>query len=135
MTDDNARLTRRTTLSVLAAATGLAASGLRPALATPLVSPDQALIDRVLRIFSNPHDARRVGFSCCAQEGYSSQNGLVESIFGSGRHRLAAVSDAEVHGWLQDKIRQDFTEGRTVRVGGWVLSGTEAQVYALASMT
>jgi len=58
----------------------------------------------------------------------------VDSIFGTERERLAAVTDpAQVHGWLRSRIREDFSAGRTVTVDGWVLADTEAKLYALAA--
>jgi hypothetical protein len=32
------------------------------------------------------------------------------------------------------RTRRDFAEGRTVRVEGWILSRTEARLYAIASL-
>ena len=39
------------------------------------------------------------------------------------------------NGSLDDQIRDDFASGRTVVVGGWVLSVTEARQAALFSLT
>jgi hypothetical protein len=39
------------------------------------------------------------------------------------------------HASLDDKIRNDFADGRTVLVDGWVLSLTEARQCALFSLT
>ncbi len=36
--------------------------------------------------------------------------------------------------WLEDRVRQEFSEGRTVLLNGWVLSVTEARQAALFSM-
>lgn len=119
--------------SGLAATTALTAMGL-PVQAAPLPSSDQTLASHALKIFSNPQSARRLGASCCAHEGYISQNILVQSVFGAERHRLATASHAEVRDWLHARIRQDFADGRTVTVGGWVLSETETKVYMLAFM-
>ena len=35
---------------------------------------------------------------------------------------------------LTDRIQQDFREGRTVQVDGWILSETEAKLCALVAM-
>jgi hypothetical protein len=42
--------------------------------------------------------------------------------------------DIHVSNWIEDKIRRDFIEGRTVVVDGWVLSETEACQCALLSL-
>ena len=36
--------------------------------------------------------------------------------------------------WIDDQVRDDFAEGRTLLVGGWVLSVTEARQCALFSL-
>ena len=55
----------------------------------------------------------------------------------------AAISDTERQGirlprfgraWIDDQVRDDFAAGRTVLVGGWVLSVTEARQCALFSL-
>ena len=46
-------------------------------------------------------------------------------------HRLPT---AEVRIILQNKIRNDFAAGRTVVVRGWLLSQTEARLYAIAAL-
>ena len=55
----------------------------------------------------------------------------------------AAISGTERQGirlpwvgraWIDDQVRDDFAEGRTVLVGGWVLSVTEARQCALFSL-
>lgn len=46
-------------------------------------------------------------------------------------HRLRT---AEIKIIMQDKIRGDFAAGRTVIVRGWLLSQTEARLYAIAAL-
>jgi hypothetical protein len=47
------------------------------------------------------------------------------------RHRLAVASVDELRAMLDAKIRADFTEGRTRRIDGWVLSETETRLFAI----
>ena len=35
---------------------------------------------------------------------------------------------------IEEEIREDYREGRVVRVSGWPLSVSEARIYALASL-
>lgn len=49
----------------------------------------------------------------------------------SGKRTLYAWSPER----LAALIQSDFAQGRTVRVEGWVLSRTEAQLYALTSLS
>jgi hypothetical protein len=85
-------------------------------------------------MFSNLHDACRVGMACQGRaELRLSKQALVASIFGAERERLAAVPETQVHGWLRSRIREDFRAGRTITVDGWVLASTEVKLYALAA--
>jgi hypothetical protein len=130
------KLTRRTALAGLAAAGGLMAVQLRTqGFALPERASDHELAEIALSMFSSPGDVRRVGMGCQGRaELCLSREALVDSIFGSERDRLAASRDpAQVHGWLRDRIREDFSVGRTVAVDGWVLADTEARLYALAA--
>jgi hypothetical protein len=48
---------------------------------------------------------------------------------------IANSSDeAAIHQYLEEKIKNDFDEGKTVTVNGWVLSVTEARQCALFSL-
>jgi len=130
--------TRRAALAGLAAAGGLMAlttKGRAQAFTLPERAGDGDLAETALSMFSNPRDVRRVGMACQGRaELCLSKQALVDSIFGTERERLAAVTDpAQVHGWLRSRIREDFSAGRTVTVDGWVLADTEAKLYALAA--
>jgi len=130
------KLARRTALAGLAAAGGLIAVQLRAqAFALPKRAGDHELAEIALSMFTSPGDVRRVGMTCQERtELCLSRETLVDSIFGSERDRLAASRDpAQVHGWLRERIREDFSVGRTVAVDGWVLADTEARLYALAA--
>jgi hypothetical protein len=52
----------------------------------------------------------------------------------SGGHRSLRIPFIK-SGSLDDQIRDDFADGRTVVVDGWVLSVTEARQAALFSLT
>ncbi len=41
----------------------------------------------------------------------------------------------DVERWMAGRVRQDFAEGHTVTVQGWILSVTEARQCALYSLT
>jgi hypothetical protein len=49
--------------------------------------------------------------------------------------RIEAATPGERRRMLAGLVTQDFEAGRTVSVGGWVLSRTEARCFALASVT
>jgi hypothetical protein len=52
----------------------------------------------------------------------------------NGRATLRAVGDDELRELLSRRIQADFGEGRVVSVRGWMLSETEANLYALAAL-
>jgi hypothetical protein len=49
-----------------------------------------------------------------------------------GRRTLQRASDAELRQLLHRRIADDYAEGRTVLVDGWLLSRTEGRLFALA---
>lgn len=52
-----------------------------------------------------------------------------------GLQSLVQMDDVTLRNWLTQQQRQDFAEGKTVRVKGWVLSQTEVELYALLALT
>ena len=60
-------------------------------------------------------------------------NKLIELL--AGNSSIADSSDEKlIHQYLDEEIKQDFEEGKTVLVKGWVLSVTEARQCALFSL-
>lgn len=60
-------------------------------------------------------------------------NRLIELL--AGNSSIADSSDEKaIHQYLDEKIKQDFEEGKTVLVKGWVLAITEARQCALFSL-
>lgn len=47
---------------------------------------------------------------------------------------IRGATDAQLHAHLSARIRDDFAEERVVTVAGWILSRTEARLYALTSL-
>ena len=132
------------------AALGLAAGGACAALApSPLALADTAttpgsgtLAEKAVRLFSNQHQASSLGRAClhCSWEpdalslsGNETPDRLVEALFGDQKVRLERAGDEEVHDWLRNQVRRDFSNGDTIRVKGWVLARTETMLYALVS--
>jgi len=66
--------------------------------------------------------------------GENDHNKLVGLL--AGNSSIARSSDEkEIHQYLEEMIKRDFDEGKTVMVNGWVLSVTEARQCALYSLT
>jgi hypothetical protein len=64
--------------------------------------------------------------------------GLVDGITSDlpgGRATVGGASEAELRLAVSASIRNDFARETSVRVQGWILSRTEARLYALAALT
>jgi hypothetical protein len=48
---------------------------------------------------------------------------------------VESSDERAIHQYLEEKIKKDFDEGKTVMVNGWVLAVTEARQCALFSLT
>lgn len=59
---------------------------------------------------------------------------LVEELFGPDSKGLEAMPRAELELELAARIRADFEADRVVRVDGWMLSATEARVFAWSAL-
>ncbi len=85
-------------------------------------------------LISNKHSAVQIGNAYLSQHDSAKDP---ESIAGSiiiGGGRSYTTLD-ELRSDLSKQVRNDFRHGRTVLVGDWVLSQTEASVYALIAVT
>ena len=60
---------------------------------------------------------------------------LIFSSFGIGYQDLVWADRQEIKSLLGDQQRQDFAADRVVDVGGWILSRTEARLYALTALS
>ncbi|MGH8887216.1 MAG: hypothetical protein ACRDYX_18995 [Egibacteraceae bacterium] len=59
--------------------------------------------------------------------------GLVVGQLPAQHRALSAVTDRQLRDLLLLAVRQDFQEGRTVDLHGWLVSLTEARLCALAA--
>jgi hypothetical protein len=78
---------------------------------------------RIKALFSDTENARAVGLGYLATHADMAFDAVnrVENFFAS------ALSEQE---WLTRQRREDFTQGRTVTVDGWVLARCEADLCA-----
>jgi hypothetical protein len=132
------RITRR---RFVATVIGIGASGLaigtRPWRALVAFAP-VTMAERLAGLLTHRESARVVGRAYLDRvPGESTASGLVERITAGlpGGWRTARdASDAELRALLAESIRSDFEEDRVVDVDGWVLSPTEARLYALTTL-
>jgi len=65
--------------------------------------------------------------------GEKNHNKLVRLL--ADNSAIASSSDEKaIHQYLEERIKKDFDEGKTVMINGWVLSITEARQCALFSL-
>ncbi len=59
---------------------------------------------------------------------------LIDDLAASVGRPSSDLSDADLRCRLRDRIRMEYGEGRTLRLHGWTLSRTEAQLCALYAL-
>lgn len=131
-------LTRRALLAMAAIVAVLPG---RPALAADRLGWRRSVrsrADRLTGIFGQKRSARAIGRAYLRHAPEAADpEFLIDAICGTDAnlHRLAGHGDEiSLEAALRDRIRQDFADGRTVRVDGWMLSQTEASLCALAEL-
>ena len=116
-------LSRREILSLL----GLGVPGLAVLQAC---GPGSDTVDRLQGFFPDRASAAEVGRAYLQRHPAESDvDTLVSSIVGD-----PPVSADDLVTDVLARHREDFARGRTVTVRGWVLSGTEARLCALAAL-
>jgi hypothetical protein len=130
-------LTRRRFLASTAAVAAVAAvAAARPWTAlVRVVDPSAAA--RLAALFSHRESARTVGAACLAaapvaprSTGWSTRGAALPG----GRSSIRLTSDEDLRDRLACRVRADFDEGLVVDVRGWVLSATEARLFAIAAL-
>ena len=131
-------ITRRRFLATVAGIGGAAlAIKARPWTALVAFAPVSAG-ERLAGLLAHRDSARVVGKAYLDHvPGESSVSRLVERISADlpeGRRTVLDASDDELRTLLAASIRSDFEDDRIVEVDGWVLSPTEARLYALTTL-
>ena len=97
----------------------------------------KAAHDLLLSIFEDPKSACEIGTACLklmADEANTPEH-LVNAIVGAPECDHETLRDAQaLKQRISNRVRRDFTEGAVVNAEGWVLSVTEARLYALAAL-
>lgn len=58
---------------------------------------------------------------------------LMESL-NLNPENAAVLAPEQLHQRLRERVREDFRDGRTVKLQGWILSRTEARLMALIAL-
>ena len=137
MTDRLRHLSRRLVNAFLAGAAAWPYN--RAATQLTLNETDQvSLQHKLIDLFENPRSACAIGMACLkslplAQE--SSQQ-LASAILAAAECDVKTTqSKHTIKDRIANRVRQDFAEQVVVKVEGWLLSQTEARLYALVALT
>jgi len=132
-------VTRRQFLA-LAAGGGLAAVAVatRPWRALVAPPPPRTAAERLAGLIRNPQSARPIGraYLALAPREASSPRlaGLIVAGLGESPRAVDAAGDDELRRLVAAGMVADFAQGRTVELDGWMLSRTEARLYALVEL-
>jgi hypothetical protein len=129
------RPSRRAVLAAVAAAAAVRPDPALAAAAEADAAAARAMLDA---LFSDRRSAAAVGAGClpAAPQARPSPAALVRAIL--PRPALASarcVAPSRLAAALRAQIRRDFARGEIVAIDGWLLSRTEARLYALAAIT
>ena len=112
-------------------------SGLFPVVSSARLQvwPSDNILQREILTFAVQR-GRSVGAKWLHEQSIStSATILLNTLTKKLRHQSAASDDfVNVAASFRRQIREDFENGRTQSVNGWILAQTEAELFALASL-
>ncbi|MGF1499198.1 MAG: hypothetical protein ACFB8W_20575 [Elainellaceae cyanobacterium] len=132
---------RRTVLKAVLFSLAALIPGLshRRANQTIIGTSDRNLERHLLSVFSNRENARVVGKTYLSSIPESLHRDAILSEIclscSGGVEALSNMNTQALKEWFDRRQRNDFAEGRTVMVDGWVLSKTEVDICALAALS
>lgn len=102
------------------------------------VSPEEAVAQALTRIVTDRRSARKVGIEYLrgAPEERDPWRlvARLRAPWPEESLEVALASPGKLKELVASRVRDDFENGRTVSVGGWVLARTEARLYALTAL-
>jgi hypothetical protein len=131
-------LSRREFLALAAAAGAALLAAEQAGAPMPWARQHDRLVPRLLGVFQHTESARVVGkeyLRAYPHEADASQlaDTIAAAVPGGARAILGAPA-AELRALLDHTTRADFAAERVVTLQGWILSATEARLYALAAL-
>lgn len=128
------RLTRRGVIVAGAAASIL--GWLNPFSRQAVASTAEAAVLALLR---HRRSAAAIGEAALAAWPELADRGALLAGIGSDLNMsfsdLTRAGVGEIHRLFSERIRMDFTTGRTLKIDGWLLSLAEVRLYALAALS
>jgi hypothetical protein len=127
--------------SVLLAVTGwatmpMSAMARLPFAASPPPDPEARLLTRLAGLFGEPASATALGAAYLRQAPEEAEPGcLLSRLFpDAATEVLERWSDGVLRSTLARRLAEDFANSRTVVLQGWVLSRSEARLFAAAAL-
>ena len=121
---------RRAVLRMVAGAAGAVLLPLDAAGAAGAASAERQALAALSRVFTDLDSIRALGAVCLDGTGRPAVRAVAANL-GTTVTGLAALDRAALRHRLDRRIRADFAAGRAVVINRWVLSETEARLYAL----
>jgi len=93
--------------------------------------------DALISIFENSRSASEIGSMCLksVMVGARTTEDLANAIIVATECDTEALKSMQtLRQRISNRVRNDFAEGAVINVEGWVLSVTEAHLYALAAL-
>jgi hypothetical protein len=131
-------ISRREFLALAAAASAALLAAQWPGAPMPWAHRHDLLIARLLGVFQHSESAGVVGQEYLrAYPDEANARRLTDTIGAAvpgGAAAILGASSAELRALLDRATRADFAAERVVTIQGWILSATEARLYALAAL-
>lgn len=93
-----------------------------------------SLASRLMRLFRSPGSAARIGHAYLRQAPREADERRLLALICPAGGRWQTADTSRLRRMLARQQRDDFAQGRVVRVRGWLLSLTEARLCALAAL-
>jgi hypothetical protein len=137
MTDHLRHLSRRSVNAFLAGAAVWPCNMAALQLAANKPDPPKSLQHILLSLFENPRSAYAIGTACLKSlpPNQSSLQQLTNTFLAAAECDTGTMKTKQaVRQRIANRVRDDFAEGTVVSIEGWLLSLTEARLYALVAL-
>ncbi len=129
---------RRSVNMLLAGAAAWSCDGTAWQLPSSQFSDQKSLQLILLSLFENCRSAYAIGLAClkALPPNPSALQQLVNVMIASADCTAGVTKTKDVvRRCIDDRVRHDFAEGAVVNIDGWLLSSTEARLYALVALS
>jgi len=127
-------ITRRTLLAAASAFVGTNAIGGGKSFAYSAGAAEFPAGRNLMALLHHHHSAGEVGRAYLAIAPDEADPAILLRLLGADDPNLVALDTEALRRNIRDRQRDDFAEGRTVVVRGWILSRTEVRLCALSAL-